>query len=209
MDPKEKTLKQNIYAAMLEAILRGDYRPGTPFTEKELVEKFAVSKSPIREALIELCHEGVLRSIPRYGYEVLKIDDRDIANVKSYRILVECGSLERYWDNLPLDRIRTMQAELEQGRHAKTDLLGHWNRNSTFHLNLISLYGNQYLYEALASALKLMARAYTQFQWEKWREPAFIGEATNHQQVLSYILAGQKAEALATLEKDIMGFAQR
>ena len=45
-------------------------------TERELVERFQVSKAPIREALLRLCNEEVLTSIPRCGYVVVRIGDR-------------------------------------------------------------------------------------------------------------------------------------
>ena len=65
----EGNLKAQIYTKIFEDIIRGEYGPEDVLREKALVEKFHVSKSPVREALIELCKEGVLRSIPRYGYE--------------------------------------------------------------------------------------------------------------------------------------------
>ena len=35
-----------------------------------MIEKFGVSKSPVREALVELCKDGILTNIPRMGYQV-------------------------------------------------------------------------------------------------------------------------------------------
>ena len=95
----EGNLKEQIYAKIFEDIIRGEYGPEDVLREKALVEKFHVSKSPVREALIELCKEGVLRSIPRYGYEVLRISDRDVEEIRGYRLILECGCLEAYWHN--------------------------------------------------------------------------------------------------------------
>ena len=38
----------------------GEYRPNDILTENQMIEKFGVSKSPVREALVELCKDGVL-----------------------------------------------------------------------------------------------------------------------------------------------------
>ena len=57
----------------MEGIFSGEYKPNQILNEKELVEKYGCSKSPIRDALITLCNEGVLRNIPRYGYEVIRL----------------------------------------------------------------------------------------------------------------------------------------
>lgn len=199
------SLKRQIYDQMLNEILIGTYQPEVPFTEKELVEKYNVSKSPIREALIELCTEGVLRSIPRYGYEVIRIADRDIKEAKEYRMIVECGSLDRYWDQIPLERVERILQSLER-EPEEMDLLAHWNRNSQFHLDLVSCYNNGYLYKALEASLRLMTRAYAQFQWDKWRQTKFVGNARNHRDVLGFIQEGDKSSALKTLQADIEGF---
>ena len=62
------SLKAEIYEAVLSDIIQGIYKQNEIITEKQLIAKYGVSKSPIRDALIELCKEGVLISHPRYGY---------------------------------------------------------------------------------------------------------------------------------------------
>lgn len=70
-------------------IIQGIYKQNEIITEKQLIAKYGVSKSPIRDALIELCKEGVLISHPRYGYEVVRINEKEILDVVDFRILVE------------------------------------------------------------------------------------------------------------------------
>ena len=85
------SLKDEIYAAVLDDIIEGIYKRNEIITEKQLIAKYGVSKSPIRDALIELCKEGVLISHPRYGYEVVRINEREIRDVVDFRILIETG----------------------------------------------------------------------------------------------------------------------
>ena len=67
------SLKDAIYNAILESIISQEYRPNQVLNEKTLVEKYGCSKSPVREALVSLCNDNVLRNIPRYGYEVVNV----------------------------------------------------------------------------------------------------------------------------------------
>ena len=67
------SLKDTIYKAILQDILSYEYKPNDILNEKALVEKYGCSKSPVREALLELCADNILRSIPRYGYEVIRV----------------------------------------------------------------------------------------------------------------------------------------
>ncbi len=199
------SLKRQIYDLMLKEILIGKYQPGIPFTEKELVEKYQVSKSPIREALIELCSEGILRSIPRFGYEVLKVSDSEMRNAKEYRIILECGALEMYWDRLTKEAIEQIE-ESQHSPEGEQDILTHWSRNCKFHLDLMASYGNEYNYAALSSVLRLMTRAYVQFQMDRWKQTKFEGRARFHRDVLQCIREGNKEQAVDLLKKDIEGF---
>lgn len=199
------SIKRTIYNQILNDILLGYYESDAHITEKELVERFGVSKSPIREALIELSNEGLLRSIPRYGYEVSRIADKDVRDAKDLRVILECGSLYRYWDMVTgesIDRI----AETQIPPEGEVSVLAHWNRNSRFHLDMVALYHNDGIYRAVEGALKLMTRAYVQFQVDVWRQSAFVGTARRHRDVLSFIKEGDKARAIETLKADIESF---
>ena len=65
----EKSLKDQVYESILEDIFQGNVSPGDILNEKALLEKYHCSKSPVREALMALCADGILKNIPRYGYE--------------------------------------------------------------------------------------------------------------------------------------------
>lgn len=201
----ENSLKRQIYNDIFNDILLGNHQLNSHITEKELVERFNVSKSPIREALIELCNEGVLRSIPRYGYEVIKIAERDVKDARELRIILECGALERYWNTITMEQVAAIEKRLDAPQ-TEVSVLDHWKKNSQFHLDLATTYNNKWLYKSLESSLKLMTRAYVQFQIEKWHQAAFIGTSRNHRDVLLYIKEGNKSAAIDTLSKDIEGF---
>ncbi len=198
-------LKTQMYRNILDSIIRGEYKPETLITEKMLVEKYNVSKSPIREALIELCKEGVLRSFPRLGYEIIRITDKDIQDVQHFRLLLECGSMEKYWDHLKEDRVKAILKNRPDCKEC--DAFEHWNHNTRFHLELISCFDNRFLYDSLSNALKFLARAYAQFYWEQWHISTFISKEAHHKKILGHILAGEKEEAIKELENDINEFA--
>jgi len=202
----KSNLKTKMYRSILDSIIRGEYKPESILTEKILVDRFHVSKSPIREALIELCNEGVLRSIPRYGYEVIRITDQDIADVQAFRLLIECGSMETYWDMLKSERVMEVLGQRENCQEC--DAFEHWEHNTRFHLALISCFGNKFLYRSLSEALKFLSRAYAQFYWEQWHRTRFVSKEEHHRLILQYIQEGEKELAIKTLEADILEFAR-
>lgn len=202
------SLKEQIYQKVFEGIICGEYKPNDILSEKSLVEKFAVSKSPVREALIELCNENILRSIPRYGYEVIRITDREVEEIREYRLLMECAAVERYWEMLTpqsCDRLQQMLMR-DYGVDTPYDVFEHWERNSRFHLELMACFNNQYLYRSLKSAMRFLARAYAQFYWDKWHQTQFFSTAGYHKKMVDCIRRGDKQTALLYLKRDISGF---
>ena len=69
-----KTLSAQIHDSILEMVIdSGAASEELLLTESELVDRFGVSKAPVREALLRLCSEDVLKSIPRCGYVVVRL----------------------------------------------------------------------------------------------------------------------------------------
>ena len=92
---KEPSLKETVRNAILEGIFSGEYQPGDILNEKSLIEKYECSKSPVREALMTLCNERVLRNMPRYGYEVTRLTMDDINEMLEFRLYLEHGIVSR------------------------------------------------------------------------------------------------------------------
>ena len=67
MVQSSKPLTSMVYERVYSSIINGEITGNDILTESGLVSQFSVSKSPVREALILLCEEGVLKSIPRMG----------------------------------------------------------------------------------------------------------------------------------------------
>ena len=79
------TLKKTVYSSLMEDIIRGDLSPNDIVTESSLIKRFSVSKAPVREALIELCKDGFLKSLPRFGYQVVQCSVQEIMEMLDVR----------------------------------------------------------------------------------------------------------------------------
>jgi DNA-binding GntR family transcriptional regulator len=56
-----------VYRKLKERIVFLDYEPGQALREKDLMQEFGVSRTPVREALIRLEVEGLVRIFPNQG----------------------------------------------------------------------------------------------------------------------------------------------
>ena len=204
------SLKAQIHAQILRSVVTGEYPPGEILNEKALIERFGVSKSPIREALIELCNEKVLRSIPRYGYEVIRITRDEVNEILEFRVLLECGCLEQIWNSITAEDIELLQRSLSVRYHAGSEedsIFALWQYNSEFHLTLIALTRNKYVYDVLASAMKFLQRAYSQLYWERQRSTVSFKHPERHDRILQAIQDRDLDLAKECLREDILAFS--
>jgi len=75
-----------LYQKFLEKILFFEFEPGELINEKKLAEEFKVSRTPIREILIRLELEGLVRIIPRSGSIVTDVDFQKMLHVFQIRL---------------------------------------------------------------------------------------------------------------------------
>ena len=81
-------LRENVYESLRSDILTCRLAPGDDMREQELAERYAVSRQPVREALLRLEREHLVTVQPRQGYRVNPIslsDARDLAHASGNR----------------------------------------------------------------------------------------------------------------------------
>ena len=83
------------YVALRDAITSGTLLPGARLREAALAKHFAVSTTPIREALRRLDREGLVRLAPNRGAVVTEFNLREILDLFEIRELLECGAARR------------------------------------------------------------------------------------------------------------------
>ena len=130
------SLKDAIYNAILESIISQEYRPNQVLNEKTLVEKYGCSKSPVREALVSLCNDNVLRNIPRYGYEVVRLTVEDIQEMLQFRLVLEGGLLSANCEKFGAAQLDCLEQIDQACRSATDDIWSHWAFNTEFHLRM-------------------------------------------------------------------------
>lgn len=81
-------MTNQVYRALKEDILAARLGP-EPIVEAAIAEQFGVSKTPVREALQQLTHEGLVVVLPRKGYLVRPMGLSDIVEVLALRRIVE------------------------------------------------------------------------------------------------------------------------
>ena len=117
----KRSVREQVYDYLREAILNGIYEPGDKLVESRLAKKLHISRTPIREALPILEDEGLIE--PGYnGYVVLPMSWQDVEEICAMRIanetLAASWALKRITkkeiDELEKN-LRTAEAEMKKG----------------------------------------------------------------------------------------------
>ena len=64
----ENTIKNQVYRSIFTDIINNQFHFDQYLTERELMEKYHVSRAPVREALMQLRSDKFIISVPRHGY---------------------------------------------------------------------------------------------------------------------------------------------
>jgi GntR family transcriptional regulator, rspAB operon transcriptional repressor len=81
-------LRDSVYRALRHAVLTCEFQPGQELREQVLAEKYRVSRSPIRDSLLRLEQEKLVTVLPRQGYRVNPISDRDVEDLFGLRLII-------------------------------------------------------------------------------------------------------------------------
>ena len=151
-------LAQRVIAALRRAIILGELPPGLHLEEPALAQKFGVSRIPIREALIRLGHEGLVRLEPRRGAFVVGMTPDDLHDTYEFRRLLESHAVRRAAARIDATHVASLQALLDQMRQAVRD--GQLQRigppDTAFHQQIILAAGNRRLLAAWESIVGLV-----------------------------------------------------
>ena len=157
-------MRLDIYAALRREILDCAIAPGAEIRDAEIAERFSVSRSPVRDALLRLEAEGLVVIAPRKGYRAAPISIADARDLFGFRAILEpaCAANVAAEADGPslaaLDRFRRMEG-FDSAESAPPHAFVAYNRS--FHLAVARLCGNRRVREATSDLLEQFDRLVT------------------------------------------------
>lgn len=91
---KPKSLTLFALENIREGIMSGEYPLGSPLYEKVLAEEFGISKTPVREALVQLQREGLVVVHPHSGTFVFELADGEVSELCELRLILETNAIK-------------------------------------------------------------------------------------------------------------------
>jgi DNA-binding GntR family transcriptional regulator len=194
--------RSQILQALRAALVTGQMREGELYSAPALAARFGVSATPVREAMLELVKEGLVLTVPNKGFRVRELSDRELDEITEIRLLLEvpttAGAAGRATPD-DLVRLTPMARHLVEAAE-QGDLIAYVEQDRRFHLDLLSLSGNQQLL-TLVGELRSRSRLYgLQRLADTGRLTA---SALEHVQMLELIEAGDAVGLEALMRRHI------
>jgi DNA-binding GntR family transcriptional regulator len=140
------SLRDMVLRRVRADIVAGHSAPGTMYSVPTLAEELGVSTTPVREALLELSHQGLITPVRNRGFRVEASSLDDLRDVFALRDLLERFAMERLAAKrlTDTDELRTLADNVAAAVRRK-DGNGYIETDRAFHLALVSRAGNPLL----------------------------------------------------------------
>ncbi len=190
---------KDAYQMILDAIDRGDYKPGERLVESDLAQRLGVSRTPVREALQRLETQAILRRDGR-SLIVASLDHNQLAELYVVRTELEGLAAALAAKHAAPEEIRVLRELVsdDAGRVDDPEALSRSNRR--FHKQIHLASHNRYLIEQLALVHRTMALLATTSLSVEGRGVAAVEE---HARIVEAIAAGDGVSAREALKAHI------
>jgi DNA-binding GntR family transcriptional regulator len=204
-------LAQEVRRRLEEEINNGGLMPGDALDERQLAERFQVSRTPIREAIFQLAAQGLVRAIPRQGVYVARMSIKELLAMFELQAELE-GICARYAARRMTAEQRTTLRQIHERQRQcieGNDPTQYAQENADFHEVIYRGSHNRYLAEQ-ARLIRRRTEIYRQNTFQREGRPA--ASCDEHGRVVEAILAGNGDAAYQAMRDHISvgghGFAE-
>jgi len=200
--PSGRSAAQLAYDYVKARLLDGRFAGGTLLSENEIAQRLDVSRTPVRQAFVQLEAEGLLELYPRRGALVVPISPSEAEDVLEARMLIEQHAARRAASAGPA-LAETLRGHIADQEQALEDGAGFAWADRRFHHALVESAGNQLLtrqYAGLRDRHQRIAAATVA------GDPARIGRfIAEHREIVAALEAGDGDRAAELLGTHLQG----
>ena len=203
--------RQTIVQSLLADVFHGRLRAGEHLVTQDLADRFGVSHTPIREALIALAGVGVIDLLPNRGAVVRRISPKEVREVCQVRRALECEAARSACGRIDLAALHALAGDLKRLMAIKAPSGGRFIEearavDSRLHDLVAESCGNAFLAQEI-SRLKMLFRVFRDVAWE--HDAAcndfhrLTEESHEHLAIVDAFLAGDAKAAARAMARHI------
>jgi DNA-binding GntR family transcriptional regulator len=141
---KPRGLKEMAYQQLRTLVVQGRLEPDTVYSAAQFADMLGVSRTPVREALLQLVSEGFFTVIKQEGYTLRRFSEKEIRDLFETRRLLETYAAEKVTGTLTDADARQLKATLRgmAALAAEGDVAGFLETDRAFHMAIIARLDN-------------------------------------------------------------------
>ena len=202
---KKVSYKDQIYQYLKEAIVKGELLPGEVYSEKQFADKLNVSRTPVREAVLQLKNDDLIEIFNNRGFGVKATSPDDLRQILQARLAIE-GYAVLCLANHPHDKrwqetvTALMECQKTEAGYSEDDE-SHYEfmkADIKFHHLIVDFPQNAYL-SRMANLMRTKIELATVHSLRSTHRHGKAYE--EHQQILDAILTGDSDRAASAFRK--------
>ena len=209
---QKTTLKKQAYEFIKNAIANSHYKTGIVYSEQTFATELGISRTPIREAIIQLKQEGYVNIVKNRGITIKKITVEEMEEIYQARAAIEgyccmyaAGNIDTPEGSALLKAITELnKQEMEIYRNG-ADAVKYMQIDSEFHMAIIKFANNQILSEIIANLRSRINVLGVRAMTNEKRMPSSIKE---HSGLIKSIKKGDRMAVVEQLENHLTASAR-
>lgn len=198
-------LWESIREDLRDRIIGGHLPPGSRLVEEDLAKSMEVSRGPVRRALTDLDHRGLVESLPRRGTRVVVLGPDDVSELYYLRKTLEVSAVRKICEETkPKERARlaSLVDTLESAVNSY-DSRASIRADVAFHRELVHIAGNSRLsgaWEAYADQVALAMSMVHRIAPNEWLAQGVNATWADHRLILEALVDGEPDQVVELLE---------
>ncbi len=192
--------REAVVNVLVREVVQGRMRPGQHLVTRSLADRFGVSHTPVREALVALAGIGLVDLLPNRGAIVRRMTPGEVREILQVRRALECEAVRGAAGRMPKDSLDGLATEfrslIARGPSADSSTIeAAQEADSRLHDAIAANCGNGFLAKELGR-LKMLYRAFRDASWAREvhrdRPSRLVEEAGEHLAIVEALRSGDR-----------------
>ncbi|WP_284982514.1 GntR family transcriptional regulator [Arthrobacter sp. efr-133-TYG-118] len=199
---QRQSLRESVTESLRAAIISGGLKEGALYSAPTLGAALGVSATPVREAMMDLAHEGLVEALKNKGFRITRMTQQELAEIIQIRLLIEPPIVGELAGRIPAEGYPQLRVLADRILAAAKDgdLSEFLAADREFHAEILRYSGNGRLVE-LATSLRTSTRLYGIKALSDSNR--LVPSAREHHEILDLLEDGDSAAAEELMRRHI------
>ena len=199
------SMQEIAFQAIKKAIMRKEFLPGSIYSEQAVAKEMGMSKTPVHQALLDLENKGFVTILPRRGFKVNTLSEKNIRDMFELRRALERVVVLKVTPKLTADIMEDLVRIIKDIEKTR-DPVDFQKHDRAFHRYLASLSENTYIINALNTVWDLSDWVGARILSDR---AGYKQAANEHLAVYEFMSVGAAEKAAAAMERHLNGTESR